>query len=140
MKAGYLDADVILRYLTGDPSGMANSATHLFQQAEKEVARNRELLILSEITLAEVVWVLQRFYRFEKTRIAETLLTFMELPGLCVLDKSRFQHALHLYRQYNIGFGDALLGALALAAGPALVYSFDPHFSRIPGVANQRPG
>jgi uncharacterized protein len=139
MKPGYMDADVILRYLTGDSPDLADRAAAMFLHAGKEAARGRETLVLAEITLAEVVWVLQRFYKFEKNRIAQALLAFMELPGLHVPDKSRFQQALYLYGEHNLGFGDALLGARALSAGPALVYSFDSHFRRIPSLSHHSP-
>lgn len=139
MRPGYLDADVIHRYLTGDPPGMADAATDLFVRAESEAVRGGEPLILAEITLAEVVWVLQRFYRFEKRRIAEVLLSFMELPGLRVADKGRLQQAIYLYQDYNLGFGDALLASLALSTGPGAVYAFDHHFSRVEGIAHLKP-
>lgn len=139
MTPGYLDADVILRYLTGEPPEMADAAMALLLQAEEETARGGEPLILAEITVAEVVWVLQRFYRFEKFRIAEVLLAFMELPGIHVPGKSYLQQALYLYQDKNLGFGDALLAARALSEGPAVVYSFDRHFDRVEGVIHRRP-
>ena len=131
MKPGYLDADVILRYLTGDPADMAEIATELLEQAELQAGKT---LILAEITVAEVVWVLQRFYKFEKSRIARGLLTFMELPGLQVVFKVKLQQALHIYHTHNVGFGDALLSAQALSEGPATVYAFDHDYKKIPGL------
>ncbi len=139
MKPGYLDADVILRYLTGDPPEMAEAAAALLERAEARAQEGEASLTLTEITLAEVVWVLQRFYGFKKDRIAQVLLSFLEIRGLRVPDKGRLQHALCLYRDLNLGFGDALLAAQALSSGPAVVYAFDRHFRRVEGLEHLPP-
>jgi predicted nucleic-acid-binding protein len=48
--------------------------------------------------------------------------------------------ALSLYREKNIDFTDALLAQFALNQGTSLFFSFDNHFSRIPGIMKMKPG
>lgn len=54
MNRGYVDANVILRFLTGDPPQMAERAASLFRAVEQGELR----LIVEPIVLAEVVWVI----------------------------------------------------------------------------------
>ncbi|MBC7227772.1 MAG: PIN domain-containing protein, partial [Thermoflexales bacterium] len=66
MNRAYVDANVILRFLTSDPPDMAEQAAALFERVEQENLR----LVLDPIVLAEVVWVLQSFYRYRPAEIA----------------------------------------------------------------------
>ncbi len=135
MVVGFLDADVILRYLTREPETLYRKAVDLLEHCESSGDR----LIVSEITVAEVVWVLHSFYKFDRTVITPTLLAFFELTPVHVPDKPLLQQALFLFRDLNLKFGDALLSARALRESPSVVYAFDSHFGRVPGLEHRVP-
>jgi predicted nucleic-acid-binding protein len=90
--------------------------------------------------VAEVVWVLESFYDYSKSRIAETLTHFMHSDGLEVIDRDLLIHALDCYKEKNIDFADALLATFALQHGPKHIFSFDRHFDRILGITKVQPG
>lgn len=136
MKRALVDANLILRYLTKEPPDMAEAAFTTFAEAEA----GSVCLVLIPITLAEVVWVLESYYDYPKHQIADALTEFLQSDGLDVIDRDRLVQALSLYQEKNIDFADALLAAAALSGGPDLVYSFDRHFDRIPGVTRLEPG
>jgi predicted nucleic acid-binding protein len=72
VKRLWLDANVILRFVTKDPPALAARAARLMAKAEQgEVS-----LYLSTLVLAEVVWVLQSFYQYSIAEIARVLLAF----------------------------------------------------------------
>jgi predicted nucleic acid-binding protein len=136
MKRAFVDANVILRYLTGDPPDMAEASLKTFSAAQKgEIS-----LILIPITVAEVVWVLESFYGYPKDRIAATITEFLHSDGLEVMDLDILIQALSFYDEKNIDFADALLSASALNPGPNLIYSFDRHFDRIAEITRLEPG
>ena len=136
MKKAYIDANVILRYITKDPPAMAEAARKVFAEAQK----GKVGLIIIPLIMAEVVWVLESFYNYSKTQIAETLVQFLLCDGLEVEQLSLLIEALTLYQKKNLDFADALLGITALQYGPASVYSFDQHLDRIDGVKRLTPG
>jgi predicted nucleic acid-binding protein len=136
VKRALIDANVILRYFTQDPPRLAEAAHKTFAAAQE----GHVLLLLTPITVAEVVWVLESFYGYPKPRIAATVSQFLRSDGIEVIDLELLIRALHLYDEKNIDFADALLAAYALSRGINLVYSFDKHFSRIPGVEKLEPG
>jgi predicted nucleic acid-binding protein len=136
MKRAFIDANVILRYLTKDPPDMAEASLQTFSAAQGGQIR----LILTPITVAEVVWVLESFYDYPKDQIATTITHFLHSEGLEVMNLDMLLQALSLYHEKNIDFADALLAASALRLGPNFIYSFDRHFGRIPGIKRLEPG
>jgi predicted nucleic acid-binding protein len=78
MKRAYIDSNVILRFLTQDPPGMAENALKIFTEAKK----GQITLLITSLTVAEVVWVLESFYGYSKKQIAETLSQFLFCEGL----------------------------------------------------------
>lgn len=132
----HVDSNVILRYLTGDPAHMAEKAARLLQRArDGEIA-----LVLVEITVAEVVWVLQSFYRHGVQDISKRLMQFLLSEGIESPDRDLLLEALLIYGETGVKFGDALLAAHVLDEGQGQLFSFDEHFDRIAGISRLVPG
>lgn len=134
MIVAYVDANVILRFLVGDPPEMAASATALMQAVED----GRVKLRVDEITVAEVVWVLSSFYKHKPTDIASTLIEFLAQDGIETQDA--IFTALVLYGSKGIDFLDALLAVHMQQQGIYQVFSFDRHFERVPALQRLEPG
>jgi predicted nucleic-acid-binding protein len=135
-ERAYVDANVIIRHLTRDAPDMADQALALFASAERREIR----LIVTIVTLAEVVWTLASFYKLERHDIAERLLLFVTADGIELQSQDEATLALSMYHDRNVNFEDALLAARSLLVGPPVVYSFDCHFDRIPGIQRRIPG
>ena len=136
MKKALIDSNVILRYLTKDPPKMAAAALRTLDDAQN----GKVSLLLTPLTVAEVVWVLKSFYGHSKAKIAETMGQFLFCDGLEVGDLDLIIEALALYQGKNLDFADAFLAAIALRRGPQAIYSFGQHFNRIPGITRLEPG
>ena len=136
MKRAFADANLILRYFTKEPPDMAEAALKTFSAAQD----GHMCLIITPITVAEVVWVLESFYDYPKDRIAATITQFLHSDGLEVMDLDILIQALSFYDEKNIDFADALLAVSALRRGPNFIYSFDRHFDRIPEITRLEPG
>lgn len=136
MKKAFVDANVVLRYLTKDPPKMAEAALRIFDDAKN----GKISLLLVPLTVAEVVWVLESFYDHSKAEIAETIAQFLLCDGLEVEGLDLLMEALKLYEGKNLDFADAFLAAIALQKGPQAIYSFDRHFNRVPGISRLEPG
>lgn len=136
MTEAWLDANVILRFLTQDPPDQAAQATALFASVEA----NRIRVRLDDVIVCECVWVLESFYRHAKTDIAATLGDLLMSPGVLVGDPHLLLAALDVYASHNVDFTDALLAMRAIDSGVPLVCSFDRHFDRLTGVTRMEPG
>lgn len=123
----WVDANVLLRFLTGEPKELAGKAASLMARAE-----NGEVtLVVSPLVVAEVVWVLKSFYRHSLEDIAGVLVPLMSADGVEVEDRETLTQAIELARDKNVDFVDAALALQAARRGEP-VCSFDGDFKRLP--------
>lgn len=123
-----LDANVLLRYLTGDPVPMADRARALLERAES----GELVLVLTPLTLAECVWVLKSFYKLPLNATAQALQQVLALDGLRIQDAALVTDALISMARNNVDFADAYLAELGKAGG-LNVATFDQDFRRLGG-------
>ncbi|WP_167666219.1 PIN domain-containing protein [Mycolicibacter icosiumassiliensis] len=67
----FVDTNILVRHLTGDPPDLAARATEYLRSAER--------LLLADVIVAETVYVLKSFYRAPREQVAEairSLITF----------------------------------------------------------------
>jgi predicted nucleic acid-binding protein len=136
MTRAYVDANVILRFLVGDPPDISEQSAHLFQAVEDRTLT----LVLDDIVVAEVVWVLGSYYRLAAREIASVLRGFLLQDGIEALDRDTLLLALTLYETKNVDFADSLLAARMLERGIPAVFSFDKHFDRLESIHRISPG
>ena len=110
MKSIAIDANVIVRYLTGDDRAQSPAATALFRAA----SAGRVSLIIPTTILQETVYVLETFYAGTPATIAPKLMSLLSLTGVTCPDARWVLDGIQWYRAKNADFGDALLCAFAL--------------------------
>src|SRR3989338_5940347 len=115
--ARVLDANIILRFLTNGPS-------HQTTQIKKLLESKKDRLVLTEVTVAEIVWVLTSYYKQTKKSVVEKVLTLLELPVI-VANRKLLSGALLTYLEFNIDYIDAYLLALAKEKKLAGIVSLD---------------
>jgi predicted nucleic acid-binding protein len=135
MIRAYVDSNVILRFLIGDPPEMAEESARLFRAVEDRTVT----LIVDDVVVAEVVWVLSSYYRHTPRDIAAVLRGFLLQDGIEVQERDTLLLALTLYETKNVDFADALLAARMQERGIRAVFSFDRHFDRLAGVRRIPP-
>jgi len=136
MAQAYIDTNVLIRFLTADEPQHSPAAAALLAEA----ASGSVQLILTETTLAEVVWVLQRVYGRSRQQIAEALRGVIASDGIGGLDMETCVAAIDIYSRGSLDFTDSLLAARALVRGPKVIFSFDRDFDRVLGVKRLEPG
>lgn len=77
---------------------------------------------------------LQRSYQQPRDRIAEAVLSPMELPGLVLPGKRAYQKVFTLYRQGGLGFADCYHAVLMERGRTWDTLSFDTDFDRVPAI------
>ena len=122
----WIDANVVVRFLTDDPKEMADRSELLLQQADP----GEVILRVATLVVAEVVWVLGSFYKWPRSDIALGLSQFLLRDGLEVEEQELVIDALQLMSSANVSFVDAYLAESARRAGEPVV-SFDRNFGRL---------
>lgn len=123
----WLDANVVLRYLLADPPDLFARAKQVMDMAEAGRIRLR----LSTLTLAEIVWVLESFYQYPRSRVAEVVGAFANASGVLTDEAELVQQALTDYAERNVDFVDAYLAARAVSSGQAVCTFDEAHFKRL---------
>jgi predicted nucleic acid-binding protein len=137
MTTAFVDADVIVRLISGDDPAKQSAAAALFQHVERGTLQ----VTTPPTTLADCLYVLcsPRLYKFSRAEAVARLLTLVKLPHFRLGERRTLIRALELYASTNIDFGDALIAASMFDSGASVVYSYDEHFDRLPGIIRQAP-
>jgi predicted nucleic acid-binding protein len=129
--SAFLDTNVLIRHLTGDPPGQARRATAFLERADE--------LLLPDLIVAEVVCVLESFYEVERPRVAELARAIVGFPAVVVVDKPLLLRALEVYELERLDFAEAYLVASAEASGVEAIASFDRTVDRLSTVRRIEP-
>lgn len=122
-----VDTNVLLRVLVDDPGNATQCAA-----ARRAVAR-AERVHVSEVVLAETVWVLVSRYRFEKKQILETFGKLLENERFVFRNSKVVQDALGFFVNSPVDFAGCLMLADGQAQGARLL-SFDRKLAKLDGV------
>jgi predicted nucleic-acid-binding protein len=118
----FVDTNVLIRHLTGDPPAQARRATAALADAEQ--------LLVTDVVFAECVFVLESFYETPRTQVATTMRALLALPSVAVADGPILLRALEIYEVDRLHFAEAQLVAAAEATGVGRVLSFDTGLKR----------
>ncbi len=127
----FVDTNVLVRHLTGDPTAQAIRATRYLRRAEE--------LLLPDLILAEVAYVLESFYETPRAQVAETLRAVLAFPAIRVVDAELLQRTVEVYDVHRLDFADAYLVASAERTGIGVVASFDRAIDRVGTVRRAEP-
>jgi predicted nucleic acid-binding protein len=130
--SAFVDTNILVRHLTGDPPEQAAAAGAFLASA-------RELLV-PDLVVAELVYVLESFYEVERERAAELVRAILAFPAVLVTDAALLLRALEVYEVHGIDFAEAYLVANAELSGIGAVASFDRSIDRVPTIRRIEPG
>ena len=129
--SAFLDTNVLIRHLTGDPPGQARRATAFLERADE--------LLLPDLIVAEVVYVLESFYEVKRRRVAELARAIVGFPAVVVVDEPLLLRALEVYEVERLDFAEAYLVASAEVSGVGAIASFDRTIDRLSTVRRIEP-
>lgn len=130
-----IDANIILRYLTNDVPDQAKQAEELLKRVEE----GSEDVFLPDIILADIIWILEGYYKQTREEIREWITAILSLQGLTFSDKETALNALDIYLDKKIDWSDAFTASQMLQREITEIYSFDKHFDKIDGIARIEP-
>ena len=127
----FVDTNVFVRHLTGDPSDMAERASMFLAGAER--------LYLTDLVLAETVYVLESFYEVPHQQVATAMRSLLALPSIVTVDPALLLRTIEIYEIDRLDFAEAYLVACAEVTGIGQVASFDRAIDRVPSVERIEP-
>jgi len=121
--SAFVDTNILVRHLTGDPPEQAARATAFLAAADE--------LLLADLVVAEAVYVLESFYEVPRARVAELIRAIIAFPTIVVLDPAMLLRSLEVYETDRLDFAEAYLVAQAERSGIGVIASFDRAIDRV---------
>ncbi|MCL4389812.1 MAG: PIN domain-containing protein [Patescibacteria group bacterium] len=125
-----IDANVIIRFLVAESPTLA--------QKIKKYLSDESQFVLTDVTIAEIVWVLSSYYSLDKQVIIEKVQALIEVKNF-IVNRPVISRALAYYRQSNIDYIDAYLAAYALENNIKDLVSFDKSVDKITDIKRIEP-
>ena len=129
--SAFVDTNVLVRHLTGDPPDMAARAT-AYLGTERE-------LLLTDLVVAETVYVLESFYETPRDQIGQAVRSLVAFDSILCVDRALLLRAIEVYETDRIDFAEAYLVACAESTGVSKVASFDRSIDRINTIERIEP-
>ena len=136
MDKSFIDTSVILRLLVKDDEAKVKATEKLIRGSR----RKGIALYLLPVAIMEIVWVLEKFYKYEKGSIREIIEAILNTSELKVEYEDIFRRAIAIYHEKNIKFADAVMGYWGIENGISIVYTYDEKdFKKIDGLEVRQP-
>jgi predicted nucleic-acid-binding protein len=103
------------------------------------VLASEKHLLLTDLVLAECVYVLESFYEVKRPRVAGLMRSAIALASITTVDPTLLLRALEVYELDRLDFSEAYLVAQAESTGVGEVLSFDRSIDRIQSVTRREP-
>lgn len=127
----FVDTNILVRHLTGDPPAQARRATRYLEAANE--------LLLPDLIAAEVAYVLESYYEVPRGQVAEALRAIVAFPSMRMVDADLLRRAVEVYEVHRLDFADAYLVASAERTGVGVIASFDRSIDRVTTVRREEP-
>jgi predicted nucleic-acid-binding protein len=124
-----VDTNVLVRYMVADDEDQTRRAAAFLEGAISVDDPG----FVSVVVLVELVWVLERTYRFSSDEIAGAIESVLGAEPLRIDRRAEVVEALGVFQTKQGSFADALIATLAERAGCAHVVTFDRKAARLPG-------
>jgi predicted nucleic acid-binding protein len=129
--SAFIDTNVIVRHLTGDPADMAARAT-AYLGSESD-------LLLTDLVVAETVYVLESFYEAPRQQVAGAIRSLLAHNSIVTVDQALLLRAVEVYEVNRLDFAEAYLVACAESTGINRIASFDRSIDRVGTVERVEP-
>ena len=129
--SAFVDTNIIVRHLTGDPAEMATRATAYLAAGPE--------LFLADLIVAETIYVLESFYKTPRDQIANAMRSLVALRSVITVDAALLLRSLEIYEVDRIDFAEAYLVACAESSGVNRIASFERSIDRVGTIERIEP-
>ncbi len=127
----FVDTNIVVRHLTGAPPEMATRATAYL--------RSETDLLLTDLVVAETVYVLESFYETPRDEVAQAVRSLVAFESVVCIDPALLLRAVEVYEMERVDFAEAYLVASAESTGVGRIASFDRSLDRVHSVERIEP-
>ncbi len=116
-----LDTNILVRYLTQDDLEQSKIVSRLLEKHSGDI----KSLFINNIVICELVWVLERGYKYSKSQIVQAIRQIISIEEFAFENNAILWNALEEYEQNSLDFSDALIGKLNTSYNCATTITLD---------------
>ncbi|MDF3047966.1 MAG: hypothetical protein K0R73_1084 [Candidatus Midichloriaceae bacterium] len=116
-----LDTNILVRYFTQDDETQAKLSKELIRR----YAGKAESLFINNIVICELIWVLERGYKYSRQQISSAVKLMLSTKEFAYENLEHIWLALNEYELNGVDFSDALIGEINKGQGCKATYTFD---------------
>ncbi len=116
-----IDTNILVRYFTQDNLEQAQ----IVEQIIDSYAISSNSLFINNIVMCELIWVLERGYKYSKEAISAVIKQMLSTEEFAFENQELLWLALNQYNQNKLDFSDALIGELNKEFGCSETLTFD---------------
>jgi predicted nucleic-acid-binding protein len=124
-----IDTNVLIRFVMADDVAQYRKADRLMQSFSAQSPG-----FITQVCLAEFVWVLRSQFRQPKETIVRWLSELVYAPELVLENQSAVEQALHTYSTSRSDFADCLIERVSHIAGCTSTVTFDNGAAKAAGM------
>ncbi|HAK87638.1 MAG: hypothetical protein A2077_02835 [Nitrospirae bacterium GWC2_46_6] len=136
MSKAIVDTNILIRLIVQDDDLKKRACEKLLEKAK----RHEVILYVLPVTILEIVWIMEKYYRLDKKSIKGFVVALLNTPDLKVEMEDVFRSAIEVYAEKNIKFADAVIAYWGMDKGLTAIYTYDERdFKRIEGLEVRKP-
>lgn len=97
--SAFVDTNILVRHLTGDPPAMATRATAYLAEASE--------LFLTDLIVAETVYVLESFYEAPREQVAAAMRSLVSMRSVVTVDPALLLRSIEVHENDRLDFAEA---------------------------------
>lgn len=133
-KIYFIDSNVFLRVLVKEDEKSFRECFNFLQ-----LAQNKKIsAITSDLVLAEINWVLESYYKFNKSQVISALEGIVNLKGLTIKSATDPLTAIELYKRSSVKFIDTIIVSDKIFRSNGIIISYDRDFDKL-GIVRKEP-
>ena len=116
-----IDTNILVRYFTQDNLEQAQ----IVEQVINSYATSPNSLFINNIVMCELIWVLERGYKYSKEAISTVIKQMLSTEEFAFENQELLWLSLNQYNQNKLDFSDALIGESNKEFGCSKTLTFD---------------
>src|SRR4030042_222560 len=131
----FMDTNIFLRYFEKEDEYIYRKIERLFT----EIVNGNITGISTSLVVAEVIWVLKKFYNWEKEEICNNINLIIRTPNIIFKERAILLEAINTYAERNVSFIDAYDYSFMKANKVVEIYSLDRDFDKLQNIKRLEP-
>jgi len=131
----FIDTNIFLRYFEREDELAYKKTERLFT----EIVNGNIAGVSTSLVIAEVIWVLVKFYGWDKEEICNNIELILKTPNIRFGERNILIEAVNLYKEKNISFIDAYNYSFMRVNGIGEIFSFGKDYDKLPDINRLEP-